>query len=102
MKGNDFFKANEYKNAIAEYTQSLTICPTAVVYNNRAMACKFVCLIIKFFKFLLFYFFLDLKLYDNANAIKDCDQCLIIEPSNIKALLRKGQALVNENKSNLV
>lgn len=34
----------------------------------------------------------------NAKAIKDCDECLKLDPCNVKALLRKGQGLCNENK----
>lgn len=33
---------------------------------------------------------------DNKKAIGDCNDCLVLEPKNVKALLRKGQALMNE------
>lgn len=31
-------------------------------------------------------------------AITDCEQCLRLEPTNVKALLRKAQALLNMSK----
>lgn len=39
-KGNDYFRAKEYEEAIDEYTKSLRIFPMAATYNNRAIACK--------------------------------------------------------------
>lgn len=33
-----------------------------------------------------------------ADAIDDCDECLKIEPQNIKAMLRKAEALSKCNK----
>lgn len=40
IKGNDFFKTSEYDDAIAEYSKSINIFPTAAAYNNRAMTCE--------------------------------------------------------------
>lgn len=40
IKGNEHFKAQDYSNAIDEYTQSISAHRTAVVINNRAMACS--------------------------------------------------------------
>ncbi|ETN59998.1 sperm associated antigen 1 [Anopheles darlingi] len=37
-KGNDFFRAKEYSDAVEEYGKSLDILPTATCFNNRAMA----------------------------------------------------------------
>ncbi|XP_050095558.1 sperm-associated antigen 1 [Anopheles aquasalis] len=73
-KGNDFFRAKEYSEAADEYGKSLDILPTATCFNNRAMA--------------------YIKLHRYKEAIADCDQCLSREPENVKALLRKGQALL--------
>lgn len=39
-KGNDYYRAKEYDEAIEEYTKSLRIFPMAATYNNRAIACK--------------------------------------------------------------
>ncbi|KFB35843.1 hypothetical protein ZHAS_00002782 [Anopheles sinensis] len=38
VKGNDFFRAKEFKEAIEEYGSSLELWPTAACFNNRAMA----------------------------------------------------------------
>ncbi|XP_058065786.1 sperm-associated antigen 1 [Anopheles bellator] len=78
-KGNDYFRAKEYREAVEEYGKSLSVSPTAVCFNNRAMA--------------------YIKLHRYKEAIADCDQCLSREPQNLKALLRKAQALVsNDNR----
>ncbi|XP_058125778.1 sperm-associated antigen 1 [Anopheles ziemanni] len=77
LKGNDFFRAKEFKEAIREYSSSLELLPTATCFNNRAMA--------------------NIKLHRYKEAIADCDQCLLREPENVKALLRKGQALKSNN-----
>uniref|UniRef100_A0A182W9K3 Sperm-associated antigen 1 n=1 Tax=Anopheles minimus TaxID=112268 RepID=A0A182W9K3_9DIPT len=77
-KGNDNFRAKEFKEAVEEYDKSLELYPTAACYNNRAIA------------------YIKLKRYNEA--IADCDQCLAIEPTNIKALLRKAQALTLNDK----
>lgn len=37
--------------------------------------------------------FSDIKTDAFHKAVKDCDKCLETEPNNLKALLRKGQAL---------
>uniref|UniRef100_A0A182MHR0 Sperm-associated antigen 1 n=1 Tax=Anopheles culicifacies TaxID=139723 RepID=A0A182MHR0_9DIPT len=72
-KGNDNFRAKEFKEAVEEYDKSLELYPTAACYNNRAIA--------------------YIKLQRYGEAIADCDQCLALEPANLKALLRKAQAL---------
>lgn len=45
------------------------------------------------------FVFIDIKLHKNQNAIKDCDDCLQMDVANIKAMLRKGQALMNDDKN---
>ncbi|XP_038104725.1 sperm-associated antigen 1 [Culex quinquefasciatus] len=77
-KGNDHFRAKEYELALAEYGNSVKMWPTAAGFNNRAMA--------------------HIKLFHFKEAIADCDECLKFEPENIKALLRKGQALCSDDK----
>uniref|UniRef100_A0A336KJ35 CSON010576 protein n=1 Tax=Culicoides sonorensis TaxID=179676 RepID=A0A336KJ35_CULSO len=72
-KGNDFYRAKEYKEAIEEYSKSLRILSMAATYNNRAIA--------------------YIKTNEFHKAVKDCDKCLELEPENVKALLRKAQAL---------
>ncbi|XP_004536653.1 sperm-associated antigen 1 [Ceratitis capitata] len=74
LRGNDYFRAKEYENAINEYTRSITVCGSkaAAAYNNRAAA--------------------KIKLKRYSEAIKDCEQCLQIEPENLKARLRLADA----------
>ncbi|KAJ6637681.1 Sperm-associated antigen 1, partial [Pseudolycoriella hygida] len=78
IKGNEFYKAADFQEALSEYTLSIQILPTASAFNNRAIT----------------YF----KLNDLEMTIADCDQCLQIEPNNVKALVRKAQALLNQFK----
>ncbi|XP_036324530.1 sperm-associated antigen 1 [Rhagoletis pomonella] len=74
LRGNDYFRAKEYDNAINEYNLSINICPekAAPAYNNRAAA--------------------KIKLKWYSDAIKDCEQCLQLEPDNLKARLRLAEA----------
>ncbi|XP_040169990.1 sperm-associated antigen 1 [Anopheles arabiensis] len=77
-KGNDYFRAKEFKEAVEEYGKSLDLFPSAACFNNRAMA--------------------NIKLQRYDQAIADCNQCLAFEPQNVKALLRKAQALTSTDK----
>uniref|UniRef100_A0A182K5A7 Sperm-associated antigen 1 n=1 Tax=Anopheles christyi TaxID=43041 RepID=A0A182K5A7_9DIPT len=77
-KGNDYFRAKEFKEAVDEYSKSLDLYQTAACFNNRAMA--------------------HIKLQRYTEAIADCNQCLALEPKNVKALLRKAQALTSTDK----
>lgn len=43
LKGNEFFYAKEYTDAIYEYTMAINLLPTPILYNNRAVACKTEC-----------------------------------------------------------
>lgn len=40
----------------------------------------------------------DLKLNENLKAIDDCDECLSLDATNLKAHLRKAQALLNDDR----
>ncbi|GLG97288.1 Sperm-associated antigen 1 [Gryllus bimaculatus] len=71
-KGNEFFKAREYKEAIEHYSSSIAIEPSPVAYNNRAMA--------------------HIKLEQYLEALRDCNKVLELEPNNVKALHRRGIA----------
>ncbi|XP_055716006.1 sperm-associated antigen 1 [Phlebotomus papatasi] len=73
IKGNEYFKTNDFEDAHREYTKCIEINPSAVGFNNRAIA--------------------NIKLNRFKEAIEDCDECLKLEPKNLKALLRKAQAL---------
>ncbi|XP_045900678.1 sperm-associated antigen 1-like isoform X2 [Micropterus dolomieu] len=69
-KGNEAFRANDYEEAVAYYSRSLSIIPTVAAYNNRAQA--------------------EIKLNHWHNAMRDCQRVLELEPENIKALLRRA------------
>lgn len=72
-EGNALVKKGEHKKAIDKYSQSLKLNPTEVTtYTNRALC------------------YLSLKQY--RDAVRDCDEALMIDSSNIKALYRRGQA----------
>ncbi|XP_049901721.1 sperm-associated antigen 1 [Epinephelus moara] len=69
-KGNEAFRANDYEEAVAYYSRSLSIIPTVVAYNNRAQA--------------------EINLKHWHNAMRDCLSVLELEPANMKALLRRA------------
>ncbi|KAJ8353741.1 hypothetical protein SKAU_G00213080 [Synaphobranchus kaupii] len=78
-KGNEAFRASDFEEAVAYYTRSLSVMPTAVVYNNRAQA--------------------EIKLQLWHSALSDCEKALELEPGNLKALLRR--ATVQKQLGNL-
>ncbi|XP_077043588.1 sperm-associated antigen 1 isoform X2 [Agelaius phoeniceus] len=63
-KGNEAFATGDYVEAVTYYTRSLSVIPTAAVYNNKAQA--------------------EIKLQDWDNALQDCEKVLDMEPGNIK------------------
>lgn len=69
-KGNECFKSGEYDTSIEYYTRGLTLHENAIIYANRAMA--------------------YLRLERPADAVKDCDSALRVDPSYKKALFRRG------------
>ncbi|KAL5007611.1 hypothetical protein ScPMuIL_016417 [Solemya velum] len=71
-KGNEAFKAKDYEEAVIYYSRSISLLPTAVSYNNRALT--------------------YLKLCNWSLVIDDSSCVLEMEPDNIKALLRRGSA----------
>ncbi|KAH8250066.1 hypothetical protein KR026_004672 [Drosophila bipectinata] len=74
LRGNEFFKAKEYENAIEEYNCAILYDPdnAARSYNNRAVS--------------------HMKLNHYVAAIADCEACLQLEPENVKACLRLADA----------
>ncbi|XP_030638965.1 sperm-associated antigen 1 [Chanos chanos] len=78
-KGNEAFRSNDYQEAVAYYTRSLSVLPTVAAYNNRAQA--------------------EIKLQHWHSALADCQKVLEMEPGNLKALLRR--ATVNKNLGDL-
>ncbi|XP_058462379.1 sperm-associated antigen 1 [Malaya genurostris] len=77
-KGNDYFHSKEFESSLVEYSKSIAIFPTAACFNNRALA--------------------YIKLARFPESISDCDDCLKLEPDNVKALLRKAEALTMDDK----
>ncbi|XP_071349848.1 mitochondrial import receptor subunit TOM34 [Trachinotus anak] len=72
-EGNALVKKGEHQKAIEKYSQSLKLNPTEITtYTNRALC------------------YLSVKRY--ADAVRDCDEALVIDSSNIKALYRRAQA----------
>ena len=73
LQGNDAFGAARYEEAVGLYTDALGHAPrNGVLYANRALAL--------------------LKLHAHAEAEEDCDAALLLDPSNVKAMLRRAQA----------
>ena len=71
-KGNECFKTGEHDTAIEYYTRGLSLHENAIIYANRAMA--------------------YLRMDRAADAVKDCDSALRVDPSYKKALFRRGLA----------
>jgi stress-induced-phosphoprotein 1 len=73
LKGNDFFKGQEYAAAKAEYDEGIKRNPKdAKLYSNRAASLT--------------------KLAAYPDALKDLDECLVLDPTFVKAYSRKGAA----------
>uniref|UniRef100_A0A1I8QDX4 Uncharacterized protein n=1 Tax=Stomoxys calcitrans TaxID=35570 RepID=A0A1I8QDX4_STOCA len=74
LRGNEYFRAKEYDNAMTEYTRAIQVCPEKAVgpYNNRAVT-----------------YFKQQKYFE---SIKDCEACLKLDPKNLKARLRLADA----------
>ncbi|XP_056293624.1 mitochondrial import receptor subunit TOM34 [Pseudoliparis swirei] len=74
-EGNALVKKGEHKRAIEKYGQSIKHNPTEITtYTNRALC------------------FLSVKQY--RDAVRDCDEALLMDSGNIKALYRRAQALL--------
>uniref|UniRef100_UPI0037E702F0 sperm-associated antigen 1-like n=1 Tax=Semicossyphus pulcher TaxID=241346 RepID=UPI0037E702F0 len=74
-KGNEAFRTNDYEEAVAYYSRSLSIISTVAAYNNRAQA--------------------EIHLKHWHNAMRDCQRVLELESGNVKALLRRANVYNN-------
>ncbi|KAJ4450728.1 tetratricopeptide repeat protein 1-like [Periplaneta americana] len=76
-KGNDFFKAGEYKESAESYTLALRTCPLAfkedraIMYSNRAAA--------------------KIKLDLKPSAVEDCTKAIELNSEYLKAYVRRAQ-----------
>jgi tetratricopeptide (TPR) repeat protein len=78
-KGNELFKAREYRSAIEAYDVSIALdATTPAPFANRAAA--------------------YMKLRRWSDAVNDCDAALALDPENFKALLRRGACVLEANE----
>lgn len=78
-KGNELFKAREYRSAIEAYDVSIALdATTPAPFANRAAA--------------------YMKLRRWSDAARDCDAALALDPENFKALLRRGACVLEANE----
>eukprot|EP00698_Gefionella_okellyi_P020261 TRINITY_DN6340_c0_g1_i1.p1 TRINITY_DN6340_c0_g1~~TRINITY_DN6340_c0_g1_i1.p1 ORF type:complete len:582 (-),score=195.83 TRINITY_DN6340_c0_g1_i1:1038-2783(-) len=81
LNGNTAFGKGQWALAVDLYTKSLDLDPTSAAYCNRAAAlCK------------------RAQGDDVANAVKDSDKAITLDPRNAKAYFRKASALKMLNK----
>uniref|UniRef100_A0A8C2EU54 Mitochondrial import receptor subunit TOM70 n=1 Tax=Cyprinus carpio TaxID=7962 RepID=A0A8C2EU54_CYPCA len=78
-KGNKYFKAGKYEQAIQCYTDAISLCPKeqkgdlSTFYQNRAAAYE--------------------QLLKWTEVIQDCSQAVELNPCYVKALFRRAKAL---------
>merc|ERR1712096_423242 len=83
QKGNDFFKKGDFGNGVKHYTEAIKRNPgDAKIYSNRA-ACY-------------------TKLLSFDLALSDCESSIKIDPTFVKAYLRKAKVLQGMGKHSKV
>jgi len=85
--GNNKFKEQDFKGAVAKYGKALRYLDDADDMDESVIKARVAC----FSNRAACY----LKLGDNANAADDCANALHDDATNTKALFRHGQALLN-------
>lgn len=73
-KGNDFFKKGDYAEAVKHYTEAIMRNPDDPKYYSNRAAC-----------------YTKLAAFDLG--LKDCEQCVKLDPKFIKGWIRKGKIL---------
>ncbi|XP_034534295.1 mitochondrial import receptor subunit TOM34 [Notolabrus celidotus] len=72
-EGNNLVKKGDHRRAIEKYSQSIKHNPTEITtYTNRALC------------------YLSVKQF--RDAVRDCDEALMMDSGNVKALYRRAQA----------
>lgn len=80
QKGNELFKKGDFANAVKHYTEAINRNPSdAKIYSNRA-ACY-------------------TKLMSFNLALADCETSITMDPTFVKAYLRKAKALLGMGQS---
>jgi len=69
-KGNDFFKAGDYNNAIKSYSEALELFSNPIYFCNRGISYT--------------------KLSRNTEALEDFESCLELDPTYVKAYDKLG------------
>lgn len=67
-KGNEFFKANKYPEALEQYTKAIELNPTAIYYSNRAIT--------------------NIRMEQFGAALQDAEEAIKLDPNYTKVHLR--------------